>query len=155
MLNANSVFFQFQVVHQTIMTNKKLYQFNVRNDNLCEDCQALEDIPHLLYDCPEVSTLCDSLQRCLSNITNTNIHFDRKSVLLGNKCNSPVVNTVVSVAKHELYKQKFKGNVLSLNYLKRIFQRQLKVDIYLGTIIKTLHKVLGKWSSLYKELHNL
>ena len=112
-------------------------------------------LPHLLNDCPEVSTIWDSLQRCLSNITSTNIYLDRKSVLLGNRCNSPIVNTVILVTKHEFYKQRFKGDVLSLNYLKRILQRQLKVDIYLGTINKTLHKVLGKCSSLYKELQNL
>ena len=35
-LNANLIYFNFQVLHRSLMTNKKLCQFNLRIDELCE-----------------------------------------------------------------------------------------------------------------------
>ena len=42
-LNATTIFFQYQMLHRTIMTNRKLCQFNLRPNELCDDCQVPED----------------------------------------------------------------------------------------------------------------
>ena len=83
-LDANVMFFHFQITHQTIMTNKKMFQFNLRNDDLCEECHVREDISHLLYNCPTAFTIWEDLKNWLTASTNQNYHFDQKSTLLGN-----------------------------------------------------------------------
>ena len=147
-LDANTIFFHFQITHHTIMTNKKC-------NDLCEECQTREDITHLLYNCPAAFDIWEDLQNWLTICTNKVYHFDQKSILLGNKLNGLLINTLILLTKHKLYKKKWKENILNLNYLKRIFLRQMQVEIYNGTVCNKLAKVLGKWSPLHNTLNNL
>ena len=142
-LNANIIFFHFQVTHRTIMMNKKMYQFNLRNNDLCDECQVSEDITHLFYDCHVALDIWDNLHNWLSGATNKRYHFDKKSLLLSNKENGLLINTLILLTKHELYKKKWKENILSMHYLKKIFQRQMQIEIYNGTMHNKVAKVLG------------
>ena len=45
-LNIRSKFFQYQVLHRTIITNRKLLQFNMRNDENWDNCGETETITH-------------------------------------------------------------------------------------------------------------
>ena len=90
----------------------------------------------------------------LINSTNMNINFDKKAILLGDKNNETVINTIILITKHEIYKKKWKARFLNLNYLKNSFKNQMNIEIYIGTINNRLPKVLGKWSSLYNVLRN-
>ena len=129
-----------------------MYQFNLRDNELCDVCQIPETISHLLYDCPEVQFIWDHLLNWLSIVTNMNINFNKKAILLGDKNNDPIINTVIMITKHEIYKRKWKSNFLNLNLLKHAFKRQMESDIYIGTINNKLQKALGKWSSLHNAL---
>ena len=151
-LNPNTIFFQFQILHRTIMTNKKLQQFNLRDNELCDECHSIEDISHLFFDCPTITRLWNSVKNWLNNNTNQTNYFDKKSILLGNRNNEPIINTLIIITKHEIYKKRWKGTHLTLNY---VFQKQMKMDIYTGTVNNTLPKVLGKWSTLYNLLLTL
>ena len=104
-LNANIIFFHFQVIQRTIMTNKKMYQFNLRDNDQCDECQVSEDITHLLFDCPIALYIWEHLQNWLFDATNKWYHFDKKSILLSNKENGPLINTLILLTKHELYKK--------------------------------------------------
>ena len=154
-LNANITFFHFQVIQRTIMTNKKMHQFNLRDNDLCDECQVSEDITHLLFDCPVALYIWETLHNWLFDATNKRYHFDKKSILLSNKENGPLINTIILLTKHELYKKKWKENILSLQYLKQIFKRQMQVEIYNGTMHNRVAKILGKWSPLHNTLINL
>ena len=137
------------------MTNKKPHQFNLRENELCDECQSIEDISHLFFDCPTITILWNSIKNWLNNNTNQTYYFDKKSILLGNRNNEPIINTLITITKHEIYKKRWKGTHLTLNYLKLVFQKQMKMDIYTGTVNNTLPKVLGKWSTLYNLLLTL
>ena len=50
-LNARSMYFQFQILHRTLITNKKLYQFNIKENDHCEHCDEIDTIVHSLYEC--------------------------------------------------------------------------------------------------------
>ena len=39
-LNANITYLQFQILHRSVITNKKLLQFHLRDDDMCEVCQV-------------------------------------------------------------------------------------------------------------------
>ena len=134
------------------MTNRKLCQFNLRDNDLCENCQSTEDIAHLLFDCPLSFAIWESLKTWLTATTNKTYHFDRKSIILGNKDNDLLTNTLFLLRKNEIYKRKWKENIVNIEYLKRIFLRQMKVDLYIGTINNNLPRALGKWSPIHNVL---
>ena len=50
-MNARSKNFQFQILHRSLVTNKNLHQFNIRDNELCDNCNSIVTISHLLYDC--------------------------------------------------------------------------------------------------------
>ena len=50
-LNARTKFFHYQVLHRTVMTNRKLHQFNLRPNDQCDICNVTDTISHLLYYC--------------------------------------------------------------------------------------------------------
>ena len=153
-LYASTIFFQYQMLHRTIMTDRKLCQFNLRPNELCDDCQVPEDISHLFFNCPEANIVWTRVQTWLIDNTNMNINFNKKAILLGDKNNETVINTIILITKHEIYKKKWKARFLNLNYLKNLFKNQMNIEIYIGTINNRLPKVLGKWSSLYNVLRN-
>ena len=45
-LNIQSKYFQYQVLQRTIITNRKLLQFNMRIDENCDNCGETETITH-------------------------------------------------------------------------------------------------------------
>ena len=51
-LNARSRYLQFQILHRTLVTNRKLLQFGIKDSEKCDHCDEVETISHLLYDCP-------------------------------------------------------------------------------------------------------
>ena len=151
-LEPRTCYFNFQILHRTIMTNKILHQFNLRNDDKCDECGVIEDISHLMYDCQTVHQIWISLENwLLRNITST-LYFDKNSIILGNTLNEPIVNALIILTKHEIYKSKWKGTRINMVYLKRVFQRQMNTEMYLGTIKGNIGKTLGKWASIANEL---
>ena len=153
-LEPRTIYFQFQVLHRTIMTNKKLQQFNLRNNDECERCGASENISHLLYDCHQIHQIWISLENwLLRNITSV-LYFDKNSIILGNPKNEPIVNALILITKHEIYKSKWKGTRVNMIFLKTVFKRQMNTEMYLGTIKGSIEKTLGKWASIANALRN-
>ena len=45
-INIRSKYFHYQVLHRTIVTNRKLLQFNMRMDEKCDNCGEIETITY-------------------------------------------------------------------------------------------------------------
>ena len=153
--NARIIYFQYQILHRSLVTNKKLEQFGIRDNNLCDDCGTIETIPHLLYNCPERQLLWQEVIDWLTITMNRNITADEQSVILGNKNNDLICNYVMIVTKHEIYKAKWNKTKVTLAKVKRVLKYLMETDIYISNVNHTLPKTLGKWSSLYNVLRNL
>ena len=154
-LDPRTRFFNYQVLHRSLMNNTKLHQFNLRNDDQCDTCGATETIPHLLYDCQNATNIWHELGNWLSKYLSSTIHLDKISVLLGNTRNEYIVNALIITRRYEIYKCKCKDTIIYMLQLKNVFKGQIQTDIYLGTIKKQMPKVLGKWSGLYNVLKRL
>ena len=151
-LNARSTYFQIQVLHRTLVTNRKLMQFNIRDNEQCDNCNDIETISHLLYECQNARRIWDNVVEWLRGISPNDMYFDKKSILLGNKKNEIIINYIIIVIKHELYKSKWTKTRLNLLKIKKIIKSHMELEIYSGTIKNSLPKVLGKWATIYNNL---
>ena len=79
--------------------------------------------------CPVANNIWTALMTWLSRILNTVIYSDIPSLILGNKRNEIIVNTLFFITKHEIFKCKYKGTTLNLNHLKSIFDEHMKTDM--------------------------
>ena len=154
-LNARITYFQYQINHRSLVTNKKLQQFGLRDNNLCDRCDSIETISHLLFECPFAQNIWTGVERWLNQTINSDVYMDKVSVMLGNPKNEIVTNCILLIVKHELYKSKWNRTVLNVPRLKRIIKNHMDLDVYLGTIQGKKDKSLGKWSSILNELQNL
>ena len=154
-LNARCKYFQVQILHRTLVTNKKLKLFKIKDSDVCDNCAEIENISHLLYDCEMTNTLWNNMCNWLRRITPNTIYMDKKSILLGNPKNEIVINYIITITKHEIYKSKWNKTRLTLLKIKNLVKYQIELEIYLGTIKNNLPKVLGKWAPVLNELRNL
>ena len=154
-INVRCKYFQFQILHRSLVTNRKLKQFGIRENESCDNCDETETITHLLYDCPKATEIWQAVIRWLERISPNTMYFDKTSVLLGNTKNEVIINYIILTTKHEIYKSKWKKTKLTLTKLKHIFKNQMDLEIYIGTVKNSLPKVLGKWSPVLNNLRNL
>ena len=153
-MNARTIYFQYQITHRSLVTNRKLFMFGLRDNENCEICDTPETITHLLYDCTNAQKIWTDISRWLRNILRSDVHLDKLSILLGNPRNEILTNCIILIVKHEIYKQKWNKNALNLFKLKRIIKSHMELDIYLGTMHSRPEKTIGKWSSIYNDLHH-
>ena len=121
-LDPRTRFFNYQVLHRSLMTKKKLHQFNLRYDDQCDTYGATETISHLLYDCQNATNIWHELGNWLSQNLTSTIHLDKTSVLLGNTRNEYIVNALIITTKHEIYKCKYKETIINMIQLKNVFK---------------------------------
>ena len=154
-INVRCKYFQFQILHRSLITNRKLTQFGIKDNESCDNCDETETITHLLYDCHKAAEIWRAVMLWLESISPNTMFFDKNSILLGNTNNEVIVNYIILTTKHEIYKSKWNKTKLTLTKLKHIFKNQMDLEIYIGTIKNNLPKVLGKWSPVLNNLRNL
>ena len=154
-LNVRCIYFHFKIIHRTLKTNRKLKQFKIKESEICDKCEHIETIAHLLYECQEAKDLWDAIQNWLRSISPNTSYFDKKWVLLGNSKNGIIVNNIIMITKHEIYKSKWTKSRLNIHKVKIVIKHQMELEIYLGTIKNCLPKVLGKWALVFNNLQTL
>ena len=141
-LNARNMYFQFQILHRTLITNKKLYQFNIKENDHCEHCDEVDTIVHLLYECRRIGDLWNDIETWLNTVLTKPVKMDKTSIILGNNGNEYITNQILIVAKHEIYKSKWTKSNISLMKIQKILKYQMELEIYIATI-KKYRKLLG------------
>ena len=151
-LNANIRYFQFQILHRSLITNRKLYQFQLLDHETCDQCGNIETICHLLLECNRVRLLWTRVIDWLSRKTGKRIELSIENILLGNKNYNYITNYVIIVTKNEIYRRKWRQNIPSLQYIKFKLKKYMEIEIYIGTTNDMLEKKPGKWSPIYNDL---
>ena len=154
-LNIRSKYFQYQVLHRTIITNRKLLQFNICQDENCDNCGEIETITHLLYNCTTTKRIWASVLDWITPLIRDEIYGDKISILIGNTKNTILVNYIFIILKHEIYKFKWKKIPYKLIFLKRSLKNYMNIELYNGRTVGNEMKVLGKWSPLMNDLNNV
>ena len=154
-INIRSKYFQYQVLHRSIMTNRKLYQFNLRDNEVCDHCGEVETISHLLYNCEHVQQIWNQTIEWLTPLVREEIYHDKQSIILGNTKNTILVNYVFIILKHEIYKFKWKRIQYRLIFLKRSLKNYMNIELYNAKVLGKEQKTLGKWSPLMNTLRNI
>ena len=124
--------FNYKVLHLILPCNDNLYKWGKQESNLCNICNTVETIVHLLYECSHA-------QMFWNLVTNaTNIDISKFMVIFGNGCE--IYNNIISmisyfiykewlIMKHENKKRKWETTLPFLN-------KELNYQISLYTLLK-------------------
>ena len=123
---ARASFFQYQIPHRTIMTDKKIHQFNLRKKrSLRCVSRSGNHITSLIWLPYGDEFLARNWKMLSQNFTST-IYLDKISVLIGNPRNEHVVNALMIITKHEIFNVSVKALLSILDiwsqYLKSTYK---------------------------------
>ena len=123
MLEVSISNFRFSI--DILLQIKKLHQFKIRDNELCDNCNSIETISHLLHDCTDIKKRWVELETWLNSIMAKPVVADRISILLGNPDNELIINFVYIICKHEIYKGKWNRSPVSIIKIKRILKSHI------------------------------
>ena len=89
--------FNYKTLHLILPCNKNLKKWGKQDDDKCNICGEVEDIPHLLYYCDHARMIWKFIQTYFSEA------IDLQSVILGN--NNMTFNTITSMFAFLIYKE--------------------------------------------------
>jgi hypothetical protein len=78
--------FKFRLLHKDIFSKSRLHKIKIADNNLCDHCsqhtEVIEDVNHLLWECPGSRETWNNLQLILTNL-NIDYQISLKSIILG------------------------------------------------------------------------
>ena len=98
--------FQFRVLHNAVITNMKLKEWNIKDDNLCNFCnREPETLIHLLLDCDVSKQIWQYVYNFIYELSGTRIHMNKEEIMLGiiDKPFAVFFNNVHIIVKQYLY----------------------------------------------------
>lgn len=151
--------FQFRLLHNAVITNKHLYRYKMRDDNLCSFCAlAEESILHLFFECTYVAQLWSDIKCYIDNKTavsiSNNCEWSAECIFFNcvHPTPSHVVNLIVVITKQYIYRQRCLGKKLYADALIKEFQQVYNTEYAIAKYKGKLEKHYAKWSQLDPSL---
>ena len=102
--------FQFKILHRILPTNKKLYQFKIKQSNECDYCgQAEESLIHLFCECDITSGIWQDVLDWLGNQSIRTEYLTDIQIIFGDPKFDPVINRVLVTTIMIIFKNKVGG----------------------------------------------
>jgi exonuclease III/uncharacterized protein YlzI (FlbEa/FlbD family) len=122
--------FKFRLLHKDIFSKSRLHKIKIADNNLCDHCsqftEVIEDINHLLWECPGSRETWNNLQVILSNL-NVDYQISLKSIILGIENAPPSVELIVTVIAR-LLARKCRPKSLSRNTIESEILNIMKIE---------------------------
>ena len=126
--------FQYKIIHQIIMCQKKLFQITISDSPNCVVCDQIDDLTHFLIQCRYVQIFWTELFNWLiaHDCIEINDALNHKEILFGitiQNNNTFVINYIILYAKFYIYNNRINNNhTLSLNAFKSILKYNLSIE---------------------------
>ena len=130
-----------------MITNKKLFQFQLKDHGKWDNCDELETIQYLLVECNAIKKLLQDVHKWMKQKVRRQLISDTASIILSNAENKYLAKYIIIVLKHESYKGKWQNYIPTLCGIKRILKSYMKIEIFIATVNDTVEKTKVKWSS--------
>jgi len=119
--------FNFKLLHGILPCNLNLYRWKIKTSDVCDVCQEVQTLEHLLYECTYVKPLWDIVGQLFSLSIDYN-------VILG--INNHDISFIVSILSYCIYKEwlilslenKSRRDCLNFNFYKS--ELSLRLEIY-------------------------
>ena len=97
--------FQFRLLHRILVTNEDLYQWKLKQTDICTFCEEeIETISHLLLECEVTKLFWNNIEEWLYRICDIRIHIPPKDIILGKiNIENNLFDLVYLVGKQYLY----------------------------------------------------
>lgn len=150
--------FQYRLLHNIIPCNQWLCNLKIKNSNICDYCNEIDDIPHFFLYCPKVNDFWKYWANWWENISTTNITncLDISECILfgfpGNEDETQVLNYCIIYTKYYIYIQKlFNKNQLEMHACLTQIKHSLNTEQNICNSQNKKHK-FKKFLNIYENL---
>ena len=99
--------FQYKVLNFLINTNLLLKKKQLKTTDVCDFChEAIENMYHLFYGCEHSKKFWEILEKYWKDKTTESVNITLKDVILGNTIFPDLLNYLIILGKHFIFKSK-------------------------------------------------
>ena len=145
--------FQYKILHRILPTNKKLFQYNIKQSSDCEYCgQAEESLIHLFCECDIASVIWQEVVDWLGKQLIKTEYLTDSPILLGEPSFDPVVNRVLITTKMIIFKNKMEMRAPRLPQVIASLKLQFKTEKSIASNNNKEVSFNGFWSPLWDKV---
>jgi len=143
-------YFQFRLLHNTLITNEKLFKWKMVETDLCIFCEEeIEDLKHIFLDCEVIKMFWQKLNIWMKRKLQLSVNFNTTEILFGS-LSEPllIVDIIYLIAREYIYNCKQGEHFPNIHTLeKKIYQIQ---NIERDIAIKkgNFNQFIIKWGKL-------
>lgn len=144
--------FQYQIAKRSLVTNKSLYLWKIKESDVCQFCKRnVETIEHLFFDCNTVQKFWSDIINWLPTEINLRNFVSRKNVLLGNteyECNQ-LLNHLCILIKRYIYVSKCLEKQLDITGCVRLIKNCYIVEKNIAVANDNMKGFDCKWNKMH------
>ena len=147
--------FQSRINHMILGTNYLLKKINITDNDLCSLCQQeKETIVHLFCICPYVQEFWKNIEILINTHQPIQpINLSSIDIIFGNKYYSDVLNTILIMCKHYIFKVREADAKPNIEIFKKYILNRYKVDKHIAEINMKKEIFEKKWKPFINLIH--
>ena len=139
--------FQYKVLNNIIATNRNLFIWKIKENELCKFCGETDTLLHCLWECSETQKWLQECIKVWSNNTNNLLDISKVEFLMG--CQNCTMNHVFLITKYYIWKTRFYNKMFNVNaYCCDLKHRIIEEKHRLSS-----QKFISKWNQ-FNHLYN-
>ena len=152
--------FQYRLLQRGLVTNIHLEKWKLSSTDVCYYCKTeRESITHLLCQCEIVKAFWVKVKTWLCekfSLQETDLEVCDRSIIFNNvvQKGDSVVNLIVLLAKHYIYRQKWQKGNLNIKAFQRVVQQVENMEKYIAVKNERVNYHERKWRQINVDKGN-
>ena len=144
-------YLQFKLLHNRIVTNKKLFAMGLSENSNCPYCNDTDEtIDHAFLNCRAVTNLWMEVERWLRQVIDGGIKISDIEKIMGTGSQDDIIDKTILATKKVIYRNRQSGKPYSLNEIKACLKSQMLIEEYQANINGNNRLFLYTWAQIYQ-----
>jgi len=152
---------QYKIIYKYLPTNKKLFQYNLKESNTCDLCHFLpESVKHLFWECNYSKTVWIQFYDWWNSINKSYTpQFDERVILFGTRKENQGTEGILLFNHLLLLIKKYilnhKMHQINFHGVLRKIHETMKIEKQIGNKNNQIERYLEKWGKFQKVLNDM
>ena len=146
-------YLQFRLLHNRIVTNKKLYAMGLSETSNCPYCGNIDEtIEHAFVNCITVKNFWNEIERWLRQVIEGGIKISDIEKIMGTGSLDDIIDKTILATKKTIYRNRQTGKPYSLNEVKACLKSQMLIEEHQANIDGNERSFLHTWAQIYQSI---
>ena len=143
--------FQFKIIHNILPCRNLLYKMNISESPLCEFCNELETLSHMLVNCSRIRDFWNSVLFRWNSQNDDNYNFDELGIMYGynpGSSGSYIFNYYILLSKRHVFLQKYEHKLPNLLLFLELVKGKMLIQRTIAHAKGQKENFLNLWKPL-------